>query len=79
MNTNDVLLTPKEAKTFLKMSIPTLNKLVRQGVFDKYRFPESKRVYFKREELIAALQVVDKVEERRIKLMAAILKSSKAD
>ena len=78
-DSNDTLLTPKETKAFLNMSIPTLNKLVRQGVFHKYRFPESKRVYYKREEIISALMVVDKKEERRLKLMAIILNNSKAD
>ena len=76
---NDILLTPKETKAFLNMSIPTLNKLVRKGVFNKYRFPESKRVYYKREEIISALMVVDKEEERRLKLMAIILNNSKND
>ena len=76
---NDILLTPKETKAFLNMSIPTLNKLVRQGVFHKYRFPESKRVYYKRAEIISALQVVDKKEERRLKLLAIILKDGKTD
>lgn len=78
-DSNDTLLTPKETKAFLNMSIPTLNKLVRQGVFHKYHFPESKRVYYKREEIISALMVVDKKEERRLKLMAIILNNSKAD
>ena len=78
-DSNDTLLTPKETKAFLNMSIPTLNKLVRQGVFHKYHFPESKRVYYKREEIISALMVVDKKEERRLKLLAIILKTSKTD
>ena len=78
-NSNDTLLTPKETKVFLNMSIPTLNKLVRQGVFHKYHFPESKRIYYKREEIISALQVVDKEEERRSKLMAILVNSNKTD
>jgi len=76
-NSNETLLTPKETKAFLSMSIPTLNKLVRKGVFNKYHFPESKRIYYKREEIIDALEVHDPAEKAREKLLAIILNSSK--
>lgn len=75
----DILLTPKETKAFLKASIPTLNKLVRQGVFHKYHFPNSKGIYYKKREIIDALQVLDPNEKAREKLMAIILKDIKKD
>ena len=76
-NSFDILLTPKEAKAFLKVSIPTLNKLVAQGKFNKYNIPDSKRVYFKKQEIIDALKVVDPEERARVKLLEAIFKNDK--
>ena len=78
-NQNDILLTPKEAKAFLKVSIPTLNKLVRQGLFNKYQFPDSMRVYYKKQEIIEALEVVDPNEKVRDRILKSILKYSKKD
>jgi len=74
---DDILLTIKEAKAFLKVSIPTLNKLVVQGQFNKYHFPDSKRVYYKKQEIIDALQVLDPNEKSRDKLLKIIIKGDK--
>jgi len=57
-----ILLTPKEAKAFLKVSIPTLNKLVAKGKFNKYHITDCKRVFYKKQEIIDALQAIDPEE-----------------
>ena len=69
-----ILLTPKEAKAFLKVSIPTLNKLVAKGKFNKYHITDCKRVFYKKKEIIDALQVLDPKEKARDKLLEMILK-----
>ena len=73
----DTLLTPKEAKSFLKVSIPTLNKLVVQGKFNKYHFLDTKRVYYKKQEIIDSLKAIDPNEKVRKKILETILKSLK--
>lgn len=55
-NSNKEILTPLQAKELLMMSIPTLDKLVRNGVFRKYRLRHSNRVYYKKSELLEALK-----------------------
>jgi len=78
MNDQDVIiLTPKEAKAFLKVSIPTLNKLVAKGKFNKYHITDCKRVYYKKQEIMDALQVVDPKEITRRKLLKILLKDVK--
>ena len=77
IDSDDILLTPKEAKTFLRVSTPTLNKLVVQGKFNKYHFSDTKRVYYKKQEIIDALEVLDPNEKARDKLLKIILKSVK--
>ena len=64
-----ILLTPKEAKAFLKVSIPTLNKLVAKGKFNKYYITDCKRVFYKKQEIIDALQAIDPEEITRRKLL----------
>jgi len=77
MNDQDVILfTPKEAKAFLKVSIPTLNKLVARGKFNKYHITDCKRVFYKKHEIIDALEVVDPKEITRRKLLKIILKDN---
>ena len=71
---NVILLTPKEAKAFLKVSIPTLNKLVAKGKFNKYYITDCKRVFYKKHEIIDALQVLDPEEKIRRRLLRIILK-----
>jgi len=78
-NSQAILLTPKETKAFLKASIPTINKLVEHGTFKKYKFPNSKRIYYKKQEIIDALEVLDPNEKARDKILKAMLKSMKKD
>lgn len=79
IESGDVLLTPKEAKTFIKVSIPTLNKLVRQGIFNKYHFPNSKRVYYKKQEIIEALEVHDPKKKQMDNFLAIVLNRDKSE
>ena len=72
-----ILLTPKEAKAFLKVSIPTLNKLVAQGKFNKYHITDCKRVFYKKHEIIDALEVVDPEEITRRKILKIVLNDVK--
>jgi len=60
--------------TILKVSIPTLNKLAAQGKFNKYHITDCKRVFYKKQEIIEALQVIDPEEITRRKLLKIILK-----
>lgn len=54
---SESLCNPKEAAELLRCSIPTLNKHVRNGLFNKYYFPNSRRVYFKKKEILDSLVV----------------------
>jgi predicted site-specific integrase-resolvase len=54
-----VLMTPKKAKDFLNISIPTLNKLVKEGKFKKYHIPNTAKVYYKKDELLSALEILE--------------------
>lgn len=53
------LLTSQQVREILTISWPTLNRFVRLGHFNKYHFPNTKRVYFKESEIEAALEKLD--------------------
>ena len=78
-NSLDILLTPKETKAFLNASLPHLNKLVEQGVFNKYHFPNSKIVYYKKQEIFDALEIYDPKKKLRDDFLALILNRDKAE
>jgi predicted DNA-binding transcriptional regulator AlpA len=50
------ILSPKEVSKLLKKSIPTINRLVKNKIIRKYQFPDSRRVYFLKSEIMEVLK-----------------------
>ncbi|RNI23561.1 helix-turn-helix domain-containing protein [Rufibacter latericius] len=56
LNANEEIMKPEEVCDFLKVSMPTLNNLVKSGNFNSYDFKNAKGIYYKRSEIIQALR-----------------------
>lgn len=48
-------MTPAEVRAEFKKSIPTLNKLVKEGVLKKHTFPKVRGVFYYRPEILQVL------------------------
>lgn len=60
---SDGLLTREETAEFLKISLPTLGELTKCGTIPAYRL--GGRVLYKKEEVLASLEVVKSLKYRR--------------
>lgn len=51
------IMTREEVANMLDCSTASLDRAVNRGFFKRYRLPGSRRVYFKRSEVMAAIEV----------------------
>lgn len=57
--------TRKEVAERLRISLPTLNTLTKQEIIKGYRFPPSRRVVYKWDEVEAVLQEITSTKYKR--------------
>jgi len=61
----DEVLDRGDAAKLLKISLPTLRQLEMKGLINAIRYPDNRRVYYLRRELLASLTVVGQQKRPR--------------
>ncbi|TLX24045.1 DNA-binding protein [Chryseobacterium indologenes] len=64
-NNRESLATREEVAKRLRISLPTLNKITKEGAVQAYRIPGSRRVGYKWEEVEAVLQEINSTKYKR--------------
>lgn len=64
-NNREKFATRQEVADRLRISLPTLNSLSKQGVLNGHRLPKSRRVVYKWEEVEAVLQEINSTKYKR--------------
>jgi hypothetical protein len=57
------ILTKEHVAELLHCSIATIQKLTNEGVLQSYSLPSTRRIYYKRSEVIAAMQPEDRTQK----------------